>query len=614
MKLASPFILICIFYLGGNISSAQSVYQVRIDLTTVSNDQLAVEVLVPEVSQSSIEFQFPKIVPGTYKVYDFGRFISDFRCFDKAGNELQIDSLTVNRRLIHSAQQLHKISYVVDDTYDTHLKNIIFEPAGTSIEEYAFVMNLFGFVGYLDGMKSIPIQLNIAHEAKMFGTTALNKIIDSDTQDQFVASSYHELVDSPIMYCRPDTTTFHVDNCEVMVSVHSSDNSLSSGYVAELIKPLMNAQKEYLGGKLPVDKYVVLVYLPSSSTLSGGYGALEHSYSSLLVLPQASLFFLGQSIKDITAHEFFHIVTPLNIHSKEIANFDFINPKMSRHLWLYEGMTEYAAQLTQVKYGEMSIDQFLEVINNKIQFSYRYVDSLAFTELSLHCLDRHIGQYNNVYFKGALIGMCLDILLLDLSDGQYGVQQMMNQLSDKYGKNRPFEDGELFDVIGEMTYPEVRDFFKEHVEQANPIPYQRFFRKVGLEYQPGSVIRELSLGHISFGVTEETNLLVINSIDYMNVFGKAMGYQEGDIIYKFDGVKIDIENYEEEFTEFKNKHGVGDKIHAVVFRKNREGKLRKVRLSAKTVDTKVTKSSKLEVWYNSSDRQERLRKYWLNIK
>jgi hypothetical protein len=36
------------------------------------------------------------------------------------------------------------------------------------------------------------------------------------------------------------------------------------------------------------------------------------------------------------SHEFFHILTPLNVHSKEIHDFDFNNPKMSALLWMYE--------------------------------------------------------------------------------------------------------------------------------------------------------------------------------------------------------------------------------------------------------------------------------------
>jgi predicted metalloprotease with PDZ domain len=36
----------------------------------------------------------------------------------------------------------------------------------------------------------------------------------------------------------------------------------------------------------------------------------------------------------------FHIITPLSIHSKEIQDFDYNDPKMSQHLWMYEGVTD----------------------------------------------------------------------------------------------------------------------------------------------------------------------------------------------------------------------------------------------------------------------------------
>jgi predicted metalloprotease with PDZ domain len=48
---------------------------------------------------------------------------------------------------------------------------------------------------------------------------------------------------------------------------------------------------------------------------------------------------------DVVSHEFFHIVTH-HIHSKEIQDFDYNDPKMS-HLWMYEGVTEYFANLSK---------------------------------------------------------------------------------------------------------------------------------------------------------------------------------------------------------------------------------------------------------------------------
>jgi predicted metalloprotease with PDZ domain len=53
---------------------------------------------------------------------------------------------------------------------------------------------------------------------------------------------------------------------------------------------------------------------------------------------------------DVVSHEFFHIVTPLSIHSKEI-HILIIMTKMSEHLWMYEGVTEYFANLFQIRFN-----------------------------------------------------------------------------------------------------------------------------------------------------------------------------------------------------------------------------------------------------------------------
>ncbi|MBK6507405.1 MAG: hypothetical protein IPG02_17575 [Ignavibacteria bacterium] len=39
----------------------------------------------------------------------------------------------------------------------------------------------------------------------------------------------------------------------------------------------------------------------------------------------------------------------MNLHAEEIGNFDYNNPVMSKHLWLYEGTTEYFADYIQLK-------------------------------------------------------------------------------------------------------------------------------------------------------------------------------------------------------------------------------------------------------------------------
>jgi predicted metalloprotease with PDZ domain len=85
-----------------------------------------------------------------------------------------------------------------------------------------------------------------------------------------------------------------------------------------------------------------------------------------------------------------------------------------------------------------------------------------------------------VYEKGALIGMCIDIIIRDNSNGKRGLLDLMQQLSQEYGVNKPFNDEELFAKITALTYPEVGDFLQTYVAGPTPIPYEEYLGRVGI--------------------------------------------------------------------------------------------------------------------------------------
>ena len=118
---------------------------------------------------------------------------------------------------------------------------------------------------------------------------------------------------------------------------------------------MLNAAGRFLG-KLPVDRYTFLYHFADSAA-----GAWEHSFSSEYVLQggRSSPTRSGQRVTDIAAHEFFHIVTPLNIHSEIIEHFNFVTPVPSEHLWLYEGTTEWAAHAMQLRAGLKTPEDYL---------------------------------------------------------------------------------------------------------------------------------------------------------------------------------------------------------------------------------------------------------------
>ncbi|MDX5418509.1 MAG: peptidase M61 [Hymenobacteraceae bacterium] len=590
-------------------------YQVSLDLTQVKDDKIQVSVQVPKITQSEIIYNMPKIVPGTYSISDFGRFVNELKALDKNGNALAVERLDTNRWKISNAGRLHKITYWIDDTFDANTPlNAIFEPGGTNIEtDKNFLLNPFGVIGYLEGMKQVPYELNITKPQGFYGSTPLIAKSTTATRDTYLVPNYVELADSPLMYNKPDTTVLKIGNTDVLVSVYSPSGRVTSKPIANNVRDILEAQRVYLGDTLPVEKYAFLIYVPERVGKSGSYGALEHSYSSVYFLPEMPAEMFSSTIRDVAAHEFFHIVTPLNIHSEEIGNFDFINPKMSRHLWLYEGVTEYFASHVQIHEGLYDLDTYLQKLREYIATSREYYnDTLPFTLMSTEVLDKYEKQYANVYQKGPLIGLVLDIKLLEESNGKYGLRNLMQDLSKTYGKQKAFKDDELFDKIAELTYPGIREFFTRYVEGSEPLPLEETFRKVGIIYEPRSRESFNSYGGFTPGYDQENNKIFIAETSEMDAFGKKMGFQENDQLLAFNGTQITPENIRDLIADSLQAMKPGEQVTITVGRKNGKGKIKQKKLKGTVMPIEREAIHVLKPDPDATAAQKALRAAWLN--
>lgn len=643
------FIAMAIFTppMASGQGNGQNIYRYTVDLTRVVNDRLYVELVPPAIKEKEITFYFPKIVPGTYSIADYGRYVSELKAMDKKGRQLPVEKVNENSWRIRNANKLTKITYWVDDTWDTRVKGPdIFWPAGTNIEEGKnYVINTSGFFGYFEGMKEPDFQLNIVRPRELYGSTGLiatetgapptsvklegdentNKVVDV-----YKATDYDQLVDSPLMYAKPDTAIIKVANTEVLVGSYSPTNKVSAEEIAESIREVLMAQKDFLGGKLPVDKYAFIFYFTDKPILS--YGALEHSYSSFYYMPEMPISQMNQQLRDFAAHEFFHIVTPLTVHSEEIDDFDFNNPEMSRHLWMYEGVTEYFASLVQVQYDLISLDDFIQTIREKMITADQFINDVPFTEISKFTLDKYHDQYYNVYQKGALIALCLDIKLRELSKGERGLRDLMLALSEKYGKEKAFEDDELFAEITAMTYPEIGVFFERYVKgsgslpadttaaagKVEPLPFEEIFESVGIIYSEEHVFEDYSLGidNPDLGITQVDSVprLQIATTAHLNELGKALGFQEGDILLQINGEPIpDLGSPEVGAFLQRQLMGLreGEDISYTVLRKNSDGDSIETVLTAPAQKVKLAQRHVLAPNPQATPDQLALRAAWL---
>jgi predicted metalloprotease with PDZ domain len=599
-----------------NIAIADGDYHYSVDLTKVNNDKLTIKLTPPDMTENETVFMFPAMVPGTYEVYDFGRFVSNFKAEGKDGKTITVEKININSYKLSPASAIKEITYEVEDTWDTNIKEKpVFEPGGSDIEEgKVFGINTHCFFGYFKNKIETNFILEFTKPKGFYASTSLTNLKSGETKDVISVFNYHDLVDAPILYCQPDTTTINIGDARVLISVYSPNKIVSSNFVARNLKELLFAQAEYLGGELPISKYAFLFYFNDKPTLTGSAGALEHSYSSFYSLPEADTTDLAQEIRDVSAHEFFHIVTPLSIHSHEIGEFDFNNPVMSKHLWLYEGLTEYAAHHMQVKTGLIEFDDFFDVMIKKMQNARNsYNDTVPFTVMSKYALDKYKSQYPNVYEKGAVIGMCLDIMLRYYSDGKYGTQELMKDLSKQYGKTKSFNDDDLFSDIEKLSYKEVRYFLDTYVAGSKPLPFKDIFAMVGLNYTDKRVVEKITLGGIAVGYNPQTSHLVVVNTDKLDDFGKKLKFKEGDEILTFNNRKLALDNMKDVLGGFMEKAKTGDKLLIEVLRKDKKGNEITKKLKAKVKPVKVTETDLLELNDKATEQQINARKAWLGI-
>lgn len=553
----------------------------NLDLVNIQDDKVMVSVDPGKFSSDETTFYIPKTVPGTYSTDNYGQFIEDLKALDYDGNEMSVTKLDDNSWKITSATNLDKVTYLVNDTYDIEGEEGVFSPAGTNISEGKnFMLNLHGFVGYFDGMSEKPYQLLIKHPNDLIAGTSLDKVVVKSEEntgfstDEYNVNRYFQITDHPIMYAKPDTTTFQLKGMKVKLNMYSANNTYSVKDIAPKLREMMEAQKTFMGDIDNTGTYAVLLYLSDvNSQDAKGFGALEHHTSTTVVLPESMpLERLNETMKDVVSHEFFHIITPLSVHSNEVHYFDYNNPEMSQHLWMYEGVTEYFANLFQVDQKLIDHQAFYDRMAEKIASSKQFDDTMSFTVMSKNILDeKYEPSYYNVYQKGALIGMCLDIRLRELSNGEMGILDLMKKLSSKYGKDKPFKDEELFPAIVKLTYPEIKTFFDTYVSGTTPIPYNEFFAKVGVqETQSETETGAFLKGQEPYidGNPQSKELFFREGIAY-NSFLEKLEVQPKDVIKSINGTDYNTDNvYALIMTARSWK--VGDEVSLVIERDGEE--------------------------------------------
>jgi len=585
--------LVSQIFISEIIGQQENPVNFEINLNDLTEDTFKVTVTSSDLIKDNNIFQFASTAPGTYQTQDIGRFVNNFKAFNKKGKEIKTERISVNQFHLDNPKKIRRIEYTVSDIWDTKVdSNRVYRMCGTSIEKDHVLINGQAVFGYFKGMQSNPINITLNYpEAWQVGTA-----LTESSSGHYTADSYDHLVDSPILLGRLSKASTNINGTSVDIYTYSKTDKITSDQILLSMEEMLYAADNFIDG-LPVDHYTFLFHFEDGSA-----GAWEHSYSSTYILHEDDWETLAKDVKDIAAHEFFHIVTPLNIHSEVIEVFNFETPVTSDHLWLYEGTTEWASNMMLFRSGQISLNEYLEVLHAKAESSERnYDNSISLVELARtsFTIEGH-KNYGNIYQKGSLVAELLNIRLLELSHGKYGLREVIIKLADKYGPNRPFDEKSFFKEFSKETFPEIEDFFNKYVIKAEPLPYKSYFNKIGIKYIESEVSQTKS--KFPYRLRLNDDKLMIHSVTEE---GASDGIMKGDILLSLDGEEVSMKTIYKIYRNYPDKKA-GAPIQLDL---EREGQILKIESAMiEKVDSHV-----FVVDPNANEEQISLREKWMKL-
>ncbi len=505
------------------LSSVQEVTTFSINLNDRADDLFKVSVSVAGLGPENSYFQFAATAPGTYQTMDIGRFVRTFKAFDRNNNPVAVERISINRWELTHPEKIRRIEYQIAETWDTPVdSNRIYNMCGSSLENDHALINGQAVFGFFAGKQHDEIHVKLQYPQTWLAGTALMQ----NAGGAYIAKSYDHLVDSPIQLGRMSKASTTISKTKIDVYCYSKTDMVQADEVLLAMEKMLYAAEAFIGD-LPVPHYTFLYHFEDAS-----HGAWEHSYSSGYVYQEREFEKLKDSILKTAAHEFFHIITPLNIHSEVIENYNFSEPTVSKHLWLYEGTTEWAAQIMLLRGKLRTLDDYFKILRRKVAIDQMYYQKdYSLTDLAQNSFsEKGARQYGNIYMRGAVVAGLLDILLLDLSDGQRGLRDVLNELARDYGPSRPFPEDGLFQEITRRTYPQIADFFNNYVENANPLPLTEYYEKIGISYHEQADFVDAESG---FG-SKDGRFYIFNSAEELS----HLNIRNGDFIVKIDGKTI----------------------------------------------------------------------------
>ena len=454
-----------------------------------------------------------------YQIRDFGHHVRQVQAFD-GNTALPVEELD-------KASWRIKANGTVTVKYDTYWDDV--GPFASQLNaDHAFI-NPAMVLMFVPERRSEKVGLSIAVRYPwQLATSALIAIASFSSVEDYMmtAESFDALADAPIELGKFEQ--FDLPGVSPPVSVVVHGESWNKKKIEEDLRKICQYELKLMGGA-PYEHYTFILHIGRGF----GGGGMEHANSTAIGVPS------DEFLDGVAAHEFFHLWNVKRIRPASLEPVDYTKEQYTRALWFAEGVTSTYGSYTMLRTHLWTKQQFYDNLSEQIsELESRPANQWQSAEQS--SLDAWLEKYPlynqpdysvSYYTKGQVIGVLLDLLIRQRTDGAKSLDDVLRLLNDEFAKqNRFYRDSLDIRLAAEkVAGGSFEEFFDRYVAHANPFPYTQTLAAAGLD------LRTIEQRRATLGFTAERSSdgLLVRSVE-ADSNAAAAGLLVGDVIVQLN--------------------------------------------------------------------------------
>ena len=539
-------------------------------------------------SSATRQVQLP-VWNALYQVRDFSQFVNWVKASDPRGKSLPLEKIDKTTWQVEGGASGAAVEYEILADDDG--------PYGAEFNTRHAFFNLAEILMYPVEGRGWPT------DVKLTGLPEGWKVVTAleSSSGNYHAANYDQLVDSPVEAGTFQESDFEDGGGHYRIVVDADPADYDMGKITTDVKKIVSAATSWMNDR-PFETYIFFYHFPRGR--SGG--GMEHAYGTAIELSAQSLKNNLESLDEVTAHEFFHLWNVKRIRPQSLEPIDYTRENYTRALWFSEGVTSTVEDIILLRAGLLDESRYRQRLGTQIgELEDRPVHRVQSAEES--SLDAWLEKYPyyrrpersiSYYNKGELLGVALDLAVREASRGKASLREVFQWMNENFSRQGTFfpDSAGVRQAAEAVSHTNLSSFFANYVAGVEEIPWDDFFRTVGLR----AVRKRTTVGDVGFLASR--NFDAPPTVIRLRPGGEAekAGLAPGDMLLEING-EIATSNFEDRLDDLRP----GDTVRLKV--RNRRGER----------DLQWTVGSREEVEFelrdvdNVSARQKANRAAWL---